>query len=230
MKRITTLFSMAFCITATATAQSYTQHLQEKRQGMGSVTVTQSEEIDKLVNTANVSARQQDAKADTKGKQPSATSANTQQHTSTTSPQHTSSAATHEPAHHEPAPRHETPRKDNASQHDTTPKRSAEEAEEPVVDTRKKVMRRSYKVNGYRVQVFAGGNSRNDKIKAQQAGNSVKAAFPSQPIYVHFYSPRWICRMGNYRTYEEANAILTQVKKMGYKQACIVSGKITVAY
>ena len=95
---------------------------------------------------------------------------------------------------------------------------------------RKKVMRRSYKVNGYRVQVFAGGNSRNDKIKAQNAGNAVKMAFPSQPIYVHFYSPRWICRMGNYRTYAEANAILQQVKKMGYKQACIVSGKITVAY
>lgn len=100
----------------------------------------------------------------------------------------------------------------------------------PTVDMRKKVMRRSYKVNGYRVQVFAGGNSRNDKIKAQNAGNAVKMAFPSQPIYVHFYSPRWICRMGNYRTYAEANAILQQVKKMGYKQACIVSGKITVAY
>ena len=94
----------------------------------------------------------------------------------------------------------------------------------------KKVMRRSYKVNGYRVQVFAGGNSRNDKIKAQNAGNAVKQAFPSQPVYVHFYSPRWICRVGNFRTYEEANAILHQVKKMGYKQACIVSGKINVAY
>ena len=98
------------------------------------------------------------------------------------------------------------------------------------VDMRKKVMRRAYKVNGYRVQVFAGGNSRNDKIKAQNAGNAMKMAFPSQPIYVHFYSPRWICRMGNYRTYEEASAILHQVQKMGYKQACIVSGKITVAY
>ena len=87
-----------------------------------------------------------------------------------------------------------------------------------------------HKVNGYRVQVFAGGNSRNDKIKAQNAGNAVKQAFPSQPVYVHFYSPRWICRVGNFRTYEEANAILHQVKKMGYKQACIVSGKINVAY
>ena len=102
--------------------------------------------------------------------------------------------------------------------------------EEPYVDTSKKVMRRSYKVNGYRVQVFAGGNSRADKQKAQQAGNAVKRAMPDQPVYVHFYSPRWICRVGNYRSYQEANRVLTQVKKLGYRQACIVSGKINVAY
>ena len=103
-------------------------------------------------------------------------------------------------------------------------------AEEPYVDTSKKVMRRSYKVNGYRVQVFAGGNSRADKQKAQQAGNAVKRAMPDQPVYVHFYSPRWICRVGNYRSYQEANRVLMQVKKLGYRQACIVSGKINVAY
>ena len=102
--------------------------------------------------------------------------------------------------------------------------------EEPYVDTSKKVMRRSYKVTGYRVQVFAGGNSRADKQKAQQAGNAVKRAMPDQPVYVHFYSPRWICRVGNYRSYQEANRVLMQVKKLGYRQACIVSGKINVAY
>ena len=34
-----------------------------------------------------------------------------------------------------------------------------------TVDMHKKVMK-GYKVNGYRVQVFAGGNSRNDRLKA----------------------------------------------------------------
>ena len=97
-------------------------------------------------------------------------------------------------------------------------------------DMHKKVMRRSYKIDGYRVQVFAGGNSRNDKTKAQQIGNKVKQAIPEQPVYVHFYSPRWICRMGNFRTYEEANSVLRQIQKLGYKEACIVSGKITVSY
>ena len=103
-------------------------------------------------------------------------------------------------------------------------------SDETSIDMRKKMPRRSYKVNGYRVQVFAGGNSRNDKLKAQKAGNEIKAVFPEQPVYVHFYSPRWICRLGNFRTYEEASAILKQIKGMGYNQACIVSGKITVAY
>jgi len=98
----------------------------------------------------------------------------------------------------------------------------------PTVDMRKKVMRGSRKVTGYRVQAFAGGNTRADKMKAQQAGNDIKMRFPDQPIYVHFYSPRWICRVGNYRSLGEAQKMLRAVKKMGYKSATIVKGKITV--
>ena len=126
----------------------------------------------------------------------------------------------------------------------TTPKDKADDKEkekvapkdnEPVVvvpdtvDMHKKVMK-GYKVNGYRVQVFAGGNSRNDRVKAERAGENIKSAFPDEPIYVHFYSPRWICRMGNYRTYEEAHEVLRRVKQLGYDSAIIVKGKITVQY
>ena len=106
---------------------------------------------------------------------------------------------------------------------------SASATTETVVDTRKKVMTNTRKVNGYRVQVFSGGNTRADRIKAEQIQGAMKAAFPGQPVYTHFYSPRWICRMGNYRTYAEAEKILKQVKAMGYKQAVIVKGKISVA-
>ena len=102
------------------------------------------------------------------------------------------------------------------------------ELEIPVIDTRKKVMKNSYKVDGYRVQVFSGGNTRSDRMKAEQIRDKLKAAFPDQPIYTHFYSPRWICRMGNYRTFNEANSYCKKVKAMGYKQACVVKGKITV--
>ena len=98
-----------------------------------------------------------------------------------------------------------------------------------TVDMHKKVMK-GYKINGYRVQVFAGGNSRNDRLKAERAGENIKTAMPGIPVYVHFYSPRWICRIGNYRTYEEAYEILKKVKQQGYDSAIIVKGKITVQY
>ena len=98
-----------------------------------------------------------------------------------------------------------------------------------TVDMHKKVMK-GYKVNGYRVQVFAGGNSRNDRLKAERTGENIKSTFPGVPVYVHFYSPRWICRIGNYRTYEEAHEVLRRVKQLGYDSAIIVKGKITVQY
>ena len=99
-----------------------------------------------------------------------------------------------------------------------------------TIDTSKKLIRNGYKVSGYRVQAFAGGNSRADRIKAEQIGNNIKAQYAEVPVYVHFYSPRWICRVGNYRTYEEAHQMLLSLRKLGYTQATIVKGKITVSY
>lgn len=234
IRRIFYALAFALCITTTAGAQSYTQHLQEKKQEKGSVTVTQSKEIEDLVNKVDVSAAKYEQQPATKKPTEHADSSKTRHEAQTP---HKNETLKHEP---DSARHHDA---DSAKHHDAKehheaqpPKEKHEQAqpetktEEPYVDTSKKVMRRSYKVNGYRVQVFAGGNSRADKQKAQQAGSAVKRAMPDQPVYVHFYSPRWICRVGNYRSYEEANRVLSQVKKLGYKQACIVSGKINVAY
>ncbi len=96
------------------------------------------------------------------------------------------------------------------------------------VDMSKKVMRNGYTTTGYRVQVYAGGNSKANKTKAESIGNNIKRLFPDQPVYVHFYSPRWICRMGNYRTLDEAKEVLQKVREAGYSQASLVKGKITV--
>jgi hypothetical protein len=104
------------------------------------------------------------------------------------------------------------------------------ETDEANPDLSKKVMRGGVKVNGYRVQAFAGGNSRKDRVQAEQIGNNIKSHFANVPVYVHFYSPRWICRVGNYRTYEEAHQMLVQLRNLGYNQASIVKGKITVQY
>lgn len=95
---------------------------------------------------------------------------------------------------------------------------------------RKKVMGKGQKVDGYRIQAYAGGNTKADQKKADEIGEKIKQAFPDEPIYVHFYSPRWTCRVGNYRTYEEANTMLEAIKELGISQATILKGKITVQY
>lgn len=130
-----------------------------------------------------------------------------------------------------PAPKKAEKKETASEKHETvkkTPVTTSEGMDITALDTSKKVMRNAYKVQGYRVQVYAGGNSRKDKQKAEQISNEIKSLFPGQPVYCHFYSPRWICRMGNYRTYEEAQQILSRVKSLGYTQASIVKGQITV--
>lgn len=89
---------------------------------------------------------------------------------------------------------------------------------------------RTRQVMGYRIQVFVGGKTRADRQKAEQTANSLRTQFPDHKVYVHFYSPRWICRMGNFRTLDEAKEVLDDVVRMGYDTATLVRGKVTVAY
>lgn len=211
MKQFVALILIIACQAATAGAQTFTERLQKKVKNQGTVTVNQSAAIDELVN-GTVRITPQPAVAPTTAK----AQAGSQQQPPATKPQ---------PAQKPAA---------EAAQHETHRAAEADAAESgadtPVIDTSKKVMRGAYKVNGYRVQAFAGGNTRRDRQQAERIGNEIKTLFPMQPVYVHFYSPRWICRVGNFRTYEEAHQMLTELRKLGYKQALIVKGKITVQY
>ena len=116
----------------------------------------------------------------------------------------------------------------SASSKSTTTPLVAETPDTTATSTQK--ILRGQKVMGYRVQAFAGGNSRKDRQQAEQVRNNIKSHYPNVPVYVHFYSPRWICRVGNYRTYEEAHQMLVSLRNIGFDQATIVKGKITVAY
>lgn len=212
MKQFVTLLFVALCSAVAANAQNYLDHLQQNTQGQGTVTVTQSKEIDDLVNGSN--QVQQPATP--------APKANADANKNL--------AKQNEKA--EPEKKDEVEKKEEHKPEVPITKKTDTDSEEtaPVVDMNKKVMRNSHKVKGYRVQVFAGGNSRADKEKAQQAGNTVKRKYPSEPVYVHFYSPRWVCRVGNYRTLEEANRMMRNVRNLGFKQACVITGQITVQY
>ena len=214
-----TIFALGFSVTASA--QSFLNHLEQQKAGEGKVTVSQSKDIDELVNGI---------KETPSSVAPSATVGNTVTPTTTAETRQPTTATTETETRRTETetrrPETETRRPDYSS----TTSTNEEETETATVDMRKKVMRNSFKVNGYRVQAFAGGNSRADKQKAEQAGRDIKMRFPELPVYVHFYSPQWKCRVGNFRSLQEANRVLKEVRAMGYKQACVVKGKITVQY
>lgn len=89
---------------------------------------------------------------------------------------------------------------------------------------------RTRKVTGYRIQVFNGGNTRANQQKAEQTGSALRSMFPGHRVYVKFYSPRWTCRLGNFRTLDEAREVYNEVVRMGYDRATIVRGTIDVPY
>ena len=200
MKRIAVIAILTTGCLGGVQAQTFLDRLKKPAKDKAVVTVTQDAAIDKLVN-GDITAK--------------TTVVNKKEHAASTKKESAHAASTKKESAH-------------SASTTTTPHASSSTIEEP--DMSNKVMKNSYKVTGYRVQAFAGGNKRNDRQAAENVGNAIKRRFPEQPIYVHFYSPRWICRVGNFRTYEEAHAMLVEIREMGYKQASIVKGKISVQY
>lgn len=231
MKKL--LATLCFLLTCNAfvLSQTIVEQLQQKEDGKGTVTVNHSKEINDLVNgtkTATTTATQtvptkpvkQDVVNGKQNQTPTKQDDNKKQADTNNTQKPDSSTTAKNEEEHEPEQKQEPARK-VITNIDT-------DNETNTVDTRKKVLRNAHKITGYRVQIFSGGSSRNDRQKAQNAANKVKAKYPQLPVYVHFYSPSWKCRVGNFRTYKEANTVMKQMKAMGYKQACIVKGKITV--
>ena len=230
MKQFVTLLFTIFCLPMTGNAQTYLEHLTQKTPGQGTVTVKQSKAIDELVN-GKIATPQDNNTKTTPLQQPQKKDNYTQQKAN--EPQHKVNEPQHKtsPDSLKKGEQHHEANKPNIHENNAAKaEQQKEENETPMVDMRKKVMRKSYKVTGYRVQAYAGGNSRNDRLKAEQTGNALKMKFPEQPVYVHFYSPRWICRMGNFKSLAEAQKVLAKVKALGYKQACLVKGQSTVQY
>ena len=196
MKHFIQILVLCIGIPMGAGAQTFTQRLQKTVAGQGSVTIHQSDSIDKLVNSAMLTTKNSSTTATTTPTTPKPATPSTPSKTAPNSP---------------------------SSPTNTT-------STTVIPDTVPKMIRNGHKITGYRVQAFAGGNSRKDRQQAEQTRNAIKSHYPNVPVYVHFYSPRWICRVGNYRTYEEAHQMLVSLRDLGFDQATIVKGKITVAY
>ncbi len=119
-------------------------------------------------------------------------------------------------------------RKDNKDDKQQAVAQEPQAAPDSIPALNRNALRGGRKMKGFRVQAYAGGNSRRDHNLAEQIKNRVKEALPYEPVYVHFISPRWTCRVGNYRTYAEAQTVLQQIRELGIEGANIVKTQITV--
>ncbi len=85
------------------------------------------------------------------------------------------------------------------------------------------------KARGYRVQVYAGNNSRIARTEANEVADKVKQEFPEMSVYAYFQPPRWLCRVGDYRSIEEADAAMRRLKSTGkFKEVSIVREQINI--
>ena len=172
-----------------ANAQTFTDRVQQKAEGKGTVTIHQSSEIEQLVNDPAATGVQQPPTQSNDGKQTAPSKEDSHQAQKPTTPQ-------------------------------TTPDGEDDDAQPAQVTSRRRMV-------VLRVQVYAG-NSGEGRRKAEQIGNSIKAKIPNVPVYVRFHSPRWVCRVGNFRTNEEALQMQQKLQNMGYNQSLIVKDVINV--
>ena len=67
------------------------------------------------------------------------------------------------------------------------------------------------KVPVYRIQLFSSNNA-TAKVQAESLAKEFESTFPQLPAMVSYVSPFWRLRVGEFRTYEEANAMLPVIQ------------------
>lgn len=83
---------------------------------------------------------------------------------------------------------------------------------------------------GFRIQVYAGNNSRDARNQANGVASRVKEYFPDLKVYTSFTSPRWLCRVGDFRSIEEADAMMRKLKSTGvFREVSIVKEQINIS-
>lgn len=69
------------------------------------------------------------------------------------------------------------------------------------------------KAVGYRVQVYAGNNTRASKERANEVDKYLRSRYPDLSVHTEFRNPRWRCTVGDFLYYEEAFETLRKLKK-----------------
>ena len=71
------------------------------------------------------------------------------------------------------------------------------------------------KLSGFRIQVFSDGRNQHTlEARAKARGSAILAKFPKYrgQIYTYSSSPNWYTRVGNFRSLNEANSALSELK------------------
>ena len=96
--------------------------------------------------------------------------------------------------------------------------------ERPVTGEQKVI-----KTSGFRIQAYAGNNTRQAKNDAYHVASQIKEYFPELTVYTSFNPPRWLCRVGDFRSIEEADATMRKMKATGvFKEVSIVKDQINI--
>ncbi len=88
---------------------------------------------------------------------------------------------------------------------------------------------KTIKARGYRIQIYVGNNSRVARNEANSIAEKAREEFPELPVYTYFQPPRWLCRVGDFRSIEEADYVMRQIKAKGaFKEISIVKEQINI--
>lgn len=86
-------------------------------------------------------------------------------------------------------------------------------------------------VEGYRVMVYSGNNSQTAREEANKMAKYMRDNFPGAEVYVVFESPIRLCLYGDYRTREEAEAVMYRLKATKkFREISVRKGIINLPY
>ena len=71
---------------------------------------------------------------------------------------------------------------------------------------------RTPQIEGYRVMVYSGNNSRQARDEANAMAEYMRRNYPGAEVYVVFDPPVRACLYGDYRTREEAEAVMYRLR------------------
>lgn len=86
------------------------------------------------------------------------------------------------------------------------------------------------RAKGYRIQVYSGNDQKAAKNEANARKGAIQSAFPNIEVTVSYNSPVWRVRAGNFKTQEQADQALGEMRSRfpGYKEMRVVDDIVKI--